>query len=348
MSLSNKTKIPYALSLDSHHLVGVDDGVQGLSCNCICPSCSIRLEAIQGNIRIHHFRHHDKAADDCKYSYWVSVRDLAKQIFRELKYIQCKNTPVDSKKAVKDMNARYKFDILEEKKLHEKYGMDIFFISDIGLLGITFLTPEKRERNDEALSSDANYHILEVDLTSIQNMQNYTINALKELIENPNSKRFVFPTSSIKNIELQEDKDYVRLYRSKSIMDMEDFRAFKINTILLNSFEQRDFSAINVAKLYYKNMLKRFCNIEADDDCKEIHNNGLHSFYQCKDQYYGVVAIQNKYHIYQVLEEKIILIDKCLKKEKIVHILTAFSKEEDSENADTKATNKYLTLFDFQ
>ena len=114
MSLSSKTKIPYAFSLDSHHLVGVDDVTQGLSCNCICPSCSMRLEAIQGDIKKHHFRHHDKATDDCEYSYWVSVRDLAKQIFRELKYIQCKNTPINSEKAAKITNAYYRFEIKEE------------------------------------------------------------------------------------------------------------------------------------------------------------------------------------------------------------------------------------------
>lgn len=345
MGLLNRTKIPYALSLDSHYLVGVDDVTQGLSCNCVCPSCNMRLEAIQGDIKKHHFRHHDKAVDDCEYSYWVSVRDLSKQIFRELKYIQCKNTPVDSKKTAKDMNTCYKFDILEEKKLHEKYGMDLFFISNIGLLGITFLTPEKKERNRKFSSSATNYHILEVDLTSMQNMQNYTIDALKELIEDPNSKRFISPTSSIKNIELQEDKDYARLYRSKSIMNMEEFRAFKINTVLINGFEQSDFGAINVAKLYYKNMLERFRNTEVHhDDCKEIHNSELHSFYQCRGQYYGVTTIQSKYHIYQVLEDKIVLIDKCFKKEKIVHILTDFSKEEDT---DTEAINKYPTLFDF-
>ena len=214
-------------------------------------------------------------------------------------------------------------------------------------MGIAFLTPEKKERNSEFSSSDTNCHILEVDLTSMQNMQNYTIDTLKELIENPNSKRFVFPTSSIKNIELEENKDYVRLYQSKSIIDMEDFRAFKINTILISSFEQRDFSAINVAKTYYKNMLEQFCNTKANNDCWEIHNNELHSFYQCRGQYYGVASIQSKYHIYQVLEDKIVLIDKCFKKEKIVHILTDFSEEEDAENADTEATNKYPTLFDF-
>lgn len=130
-------------------------------------------------------------------------------------------------------------------------------------------------------------------------------------------------------------------------MNMEDFRAFKINTILINSFEQKDFSAINVAKLYYKKMLARFFDTEVNDDCLEIHNNKLHSFYQCKGRYYGVALIKSQHHIYHALEDKIVLIDKCFKKEKIVHMLIDFLKEEDAENADTEAINKYPTLFDF-
>ena len=327
MNLLGQTKIPYALSLDVHRLVGVDDVEQGLSCNCICPSCSMRLEAIQGDIKKHHFRHHNKATDYCKYSYWVSIRDLAKQILRELNYIQCKNTPVDSKKSIKNTHEYYRFIILEEKKLHEKYGMDIFFTSNIGFLGIFFFTPEKRDKEIKALSYDGNYHMLEIDLTSVQNMQSYTIDALKKIIEDPDLKKFIFLSSSTNNIELQEKKEYARLYQSKSIMDMKDFRAMKINTILINSFEQNDFSAINVAKFYYIKMCEYFIDVEIDDNCKELDSNEIHFFYQCKGQYYGVAVIQNKHYIYQVIDDAIILIGKCFKKEKIIQILKAHEQK---------------------
>jgi hypothetical protein len=126
---------------------------------------------------------------------------------------------------------------------------------------------------------------------------------------------------------------------------MEDFRAMKLNTLLINSFVQNDFSAINVAKLYYTNMLERFWNREASDGCKEIHDNGLHSFYKCKNQYYGVAAIQSKYYIYQVVDDKITLIDTCFKKEQIVRVLAGFSKDEDGENTKSEAIKKYPTLF---
>lgn len=346
MNLSNKTKIPYAFSNIMNYLVGVDEVSQGLSCNCFCPSCGMRLEARQGEIRTHHFSHHDKATIGCNYSYWVSIRDLAKQILRELKYIQCKNIPNEYKEAIKKKNAFYELELFEEKKLQDKHGMDIFFTSNIGLIGILLLTPEKRGDKESKTSNYIdNHHVLELDLTSVQNMQSYTVSALRDIIENPDSNSFIFSSSGEESSNFKEQENYVRLYKAKSIMNMEDFRAMKLNTILINSFCQSDFSAINVAKLYYKNMFERFKNIGDFDACKEIDSDGMHSFYQCKNQYYAVAEIQSKYHIYQVVDDKITLIDKCFKKEKIAQILTDFLEKIDAKNTGFGVINKYPTLF---
>lgn len=69
MSSLDKSNIPYAFSQSLNRLVGVDEVERGLDCNCICPSCGMRLEARQGEINIHHFSHHDKAEVDCQYSF---------------------------------------------------------------------------------------------------------------------------------------------------------------------------------------------------------------------------------------------------------------------------------------
>lgn len=40
-------------------LVSIDDVESGLACECICPHCGCQLEAKKGEVRIHHFAHHN-------------------------------------------------------------------------------------------------------------------------------------------------------------------------------------------------------------------------------------------------------------------------------------------------
>ncbi len=357
MNSFTEATIPYAFSKQLNRLVGVNEVERGLACKCICPSCKMELEAIQGEVRLHHFRHYNKAKINCTYSYWVSIRDLAKQLLRDMQFIKCKDIPVEYITSVKMTDEFYEIELLEEQKAHEKHGMDIFFMSNIGLIGIYFIAPENRNKESISLMSDtSSYHILEVDLSLMKNIKSFTVDALQKLIEVPNLKSFIFPIEKTMNHKDQEEskmpffsnensENYDRLYRAKSIMNMEDFHAMKLNTLLINSFMQDDFSAINVAKLYYKNMLEQFWNVEANDGCKEIRDNGMHSFYKYKDQHYGVAVVQSKYHIYQVVDDKIILIDKCFKKEKIAQILMDFLEKIDAEDSGSKAINKYSTLF---
>ncbi len=360
MNLFTEATIPYAFSRQLNKLVGVNEVERGLACNCICPSCKMELEAIQGKERIHHFRHYAKAKVDCTYSYWVSIRDLAKQLLREVGFVKCKNIPIEHKKSLNKRVGFCEIELLEEQKVHEKHGADIFFASNIGLIGIYFVTTEYRCKKSSVIIDTDSHYVLEVDLRLMKNIKSFTVDALQKLIEDPGLKSFIFPTSiegtmdykhkkesKISFLSNKKTEDYERLYRSKSVMNMEDFRAMKLNTLSINAFIQNDFSAINVAKLYYKNMLERFWSTEENAEYKEIHINGVHGFYQYKGQYYGVAVIQSQYYIYQVLDDKIILIDKCFKKEKIVHVLIGFSKEKDAENTDTEAINKYPTLFDF-
>jgi len=359
MNSFTEATIPYAFSKQLNRLVGVNEVERGLTCNCICPSCKMELEAIQGEVRLHHFRHYNKAKINCTYSYWVSIRNLAKQLLRNTQFIKCKDIPVECETSEKKADGFYEIELLEEEKVYEKHGMDIFFMSNIGLIGIYFTTPENRNKESAGSVSTTNsHHILEVDLNLMKITKSFTVDALQKLIKDPNLKSFVLLTSVKETMEHknQEDfiipffsnensEDYDRLYRAKSIMNMEDFHAMKLNTLLINSFVQNDFSAINVAKLYYKNMLEQFWNAEISDSCKEIHDNGLHSFYKCKDQYYGVAVVQSKYHIYQVVDDKIILIDKCFKKEKIAQILMDFLEKIDAEDSGSETINKYSTLF---
>lgn len=65
-----------------HRLTGqfmhIDNASNGLSCDCECLKCGEKLEAIQGEIRTKHFRHHSNK--DCQGSQETALHELGKQI----------------------------------------------------------------------------------------------------------------------------------------------------------------------------------------------------------------------------------------------------------------------------
>mgnify|MGYP001445142676 CR=1 FL=1 len=82
------SKIPFALQLATNEYVGVHDIERGTKCGCICPSCKTPLSARKGDVNAWHFSHAtrgtaDKTHKDCEFSFFVSVTQMAKQIFVE-------------------------------------------------------------------------------------------------------------------------------------------------------------------------------------------------------------------------------------------------------------------------
>lgn len=62
-------------------LVTIEDVESGLACGCVCPACGARLVARKGQVRIHHFGHHD--TDACEYGVEMIAHLLAKWILDE-------------------------------------------------------------------------------------------------------------------------------------------------------------------------------------------------------------------------------------------------------------------------
>lgn len=65
--------------------VHVDNAERGLACKCICPECEQQLEAVKGEIRDWHFRHHKES--DCKGGQETALHKLVKQIICEANQI---------------------------------------------------------------------------------------------------------------------------------------------------------------------------------------------------------------------------------------------------------------------
>lgn len=81
----NLTLIPFGLRKDDGIFVDVSHVEKGLKCGCICPSCKTPLIARKGEVNQWHFAHasrsvYDQTDKECEYSFFVSVRLMARQV----------------------------------------------------------------------------------------------------------------------------------------------------------------------------------------------------------------------------------------------------------------------------
>ncbi|WP_164095585.1 competence protein CoiA [Serratia marcescens] len=76
--------IPFGLRIEDQLYVDVADVPRGKQCACICPSCRIPLVARQGKANRWHFAHASRNVNEvdkeCVFSFFVSVRTMAKQL----------------------------------------------------------------------------------------------------------------------------------------------------------------------------------------------------------------------------------------------------------------------------
>ena len=77
--MKSEPKLPYGIL--KGRLVSVKEVSSGLACGCVCPRCKQTLVAKKGEIKVHHFAHHN--ADPCDYAVEVAVHMLAKQVLEK-------------------------------------------------------------------------------------------------------------------------------------------------------------------------------------------------------------------------------------------------------------------------
>lgn len=61
--------------------VNIEDVPSGLACECVCPLCQWPLVAKKGEIRAHHFAHHQKSS--CGYDYLYSLYLFAEEVLKK-------------------------------------------------------------------------------------------------------------------------------------------------------------------------------------------------------------------------------------------------------------------------
>jgi hypothetical protein len=355
MSLSNNmliSRVPYAFSKKLNRFVGVEEVERGLKCDCICPSCKMRLISRKGDSNIHHFAHWEEATEPCSYSYWVSIRDMATQILKEIKCIEIERyLPQYYKPPF--LNSSKTIHFYSEIDFNDKNGMDIFFKTNIAPLGIRFLTLEQEREEYKNPCYFLQHLVLIIDIKGIARHQKQTKETLRDIILNNAQihapmRYTLYKKENTEKIFADFCLKYERLYQSKSIMEMEDFKTFGLNPMLINHFIQNDFSAINIAKVYYQTMGEHFGkNKPENQHYRVLHEGKLHSFIVCNDEFYATALIMNKFFIFQVTEDRIVLLGSTFKKDdgvKSIITNTANEKKDDNQDRET-LQRRYPTLF---
>lgn len=88
----NLSLIPFGLQVETGEFVDVSQVPNGKKCGCICPSCKMPFIARQGEVNEWHFAHatktgHEQTKQACEFSFYVSVRMMAKQVISSIREI---------------------------------------------------------------------------------------------------------------------------------------------------------------------------------------------------------------------------------------------------------------------
>jgi len=223
--MSTLSLIPFGLRLDNNQFVDVSNVQRGGECNCICPSCKTPLIARQGEINEWHFAHASKGVfsdteKECKYSFWLSVTLMAKQIIQSANSIQLPPLIMYTSEAFEIKVSGQKKVIIDEIEIEKKVNsvpVDAMLRIDKYFIAVVFTSPHShRDNNTSSITSNGKVGVLEISLENAvqwlfgSNHQGKYIEVLKSnILENNNCKRWLYhPRKSViehqNNISLNE------------------------------------------------------------------------------------------------------------------------------------------------
>lgn len=158
--------VPFGLSISSNKMLDVHDVVQGKTCACICPSCKMPLIAVKGTNRAWHFRHNSKAENngyqECKYSLFVSLRFMAKELIGESVDFTTPNYLINGKSVTK--SRAIKINNIRHDAKFEKTTVDILGETG-GRNFVIYFTHPGRQIPTELLSvNDGRCGIVEIKM----------------------------------------------------------------------------------------------------------------------------------------------------------------------------------------
>lgn len=297
--------IPFAYSKIHKKLVDVSEVPRGLSCNCICPSCGMRLQARQGEINEHHFSHYDKAEIACLYSYWVSIKDMAKQILGEIKHIKIQQRTSSNLQCIPYKIGSHLIEMFPSKK-NKHHGFDLVLQTSIGQLNIYFLTPEENRHSQQYNGKYfAKRLLLEINLSNIPR-ESY-ISKKKQLekfiVEDLKSKQLVYPSFSFFSNTLDNDDENEKIKNDMNTQDRRNSSTTEeiVKHLLLDirSLTYRQKNTINKMKDFYTSCSQKHIEALFPFEYTICYEKDEFQYISYENQFYALADVDGLYVVYQ-------------------------------------------------
>lgn len=330
-------KIPFGLHKETKRFIGIDEVEKGLRCECICPSCRMKLIARKGDKNIDHFAHYKEAKKGCDYSYWVSIRSMAKQLIEKELYVSLNLKKDNLVTCMPGKQFRF-YEAKVDPRIFE-YQFDMMIKGSIGNVYIYFLTDEDDIGRARQHYYDNNRYfndklILEIDLSCMKEYKHDVSTALKELLFiKTTNKEFLTP-----NIAFHKEKKEKKSIAHNRIEDSYDdteygyynpkevnipssltitqavlyIKAMKNIDKNDGSYDASIFDAIISMKSFY---------LEGISQCKHISHNtssdnyeifyrkgGVFIFGVFSEKYYAIANLNGRHLIYTMYKNDIIIL----------------------------------------
>ena len=221
--------VPFGLKVEDDSYVDVADVKRGKDCGCICPSCHTPLVARQGQEKEWHFAHLTRKVDstdkECDFSFYVSVRMMARQVIESgitLELPELRKSLVEYQKGTyfreNYLITKQTEILLEDVKKEVTFsGSTVDVIGNVkGFLFIIYFThPDRPIPVDLQISPPQNCGILEIDLKDTDQLfrgkhqrEERQLDKLKDFLQNDlESKNWIFHPRE----QSQEEKARLRL-----------------------------------------------------------------------------------------------------------------------------------------
>lgn len=352
--------IPFAYSRTLKKLVDATEVPRGLACDCVCPSCNMEMQARQGEINEHHFSHHKNADIECSYSYWVSVRDMVKQIIQETKYFKIKQ---HLSKNLHSLPYALNSPIIKVFHLgSSSSSFDFTVKSSIGKFDVVIITPVHHQNlhKQDVLFSEL---VLAIDLVEIERKGFYSNKQkLAELVlNNPKNKRFLAPCFK-KNIAIEsmDDAEYNWLEEDNWSCSCDTNEQDEVNeaeyetkgkvqyvqsdadTIILKLYlDKRNinafvYSIIEKMPIFYYASLSRCTPEQLTDVFTIIFDEGNLKFISYKNHFFALATLSMYYVVYEYHLNEFIKISNTINYDNIFTSMEQYIKryEQDAREAE--------------
>ena len=329
------SSIPYAYSKNLKRLVDVTEVPRGYSCNCICPQCGMDMLAKQGEINEHHFSHYKNAEVECFYSYWASVRDMAKQIIQKARFITIMQYPSSNLHS-----APYSLSssLIEIFSLQNSSSFNFIAHSSLGALPIFIATPiHNKEFRDPTYAQ----LVLKIDIQETDNKGNYSIRErLTEIIINePKNKQLFVPKFKKAYIE----DDWINMDNEESEQKRVQIKQPSDAANIINQLhlDKRNiisgmYSTINEMKNFYYISISACAQYQSTYKFSILINEGNLKFISYKNHIFALATL-NIYHVvYKYYGDEFIKISNTVNYDNIFEIMEQYIKTDEQNRKEAE------------